>query len=173
MTDNGSGFCAGLASFLQKYTASHRSFALKTHNPSDNWGKAGIKIVSSVHRPSDPSAGRGAVRRRPDEPMVRCPDRFVFPLCISKQKGLAINSGILAKCYVTENKSVGDFFGRTSEKTRGAKNEGIFHYVIENKWWKNARKQPFHYVDENKYSYIRLSIMLMKINMVIRNGSDA
>ncbi len=49
-------------------------------------------------------------------------------------------------------------------KNAGGKNEGIFHYVIENKWWKNVRNRPFHYVDENKGSYSRLSIMLMKIN---------
>jgi hypothetical protein len=50
----------------------------------------------------------------------------------------------------------------------GGKNEGIFHYVIENKWWKNVRNRPFHYVDENKCSYKQLSIMLMKRKAVIQ-----
>jgi hypothetical protein len=53
-------------------------------------------------------------------------------------------------------------------KNAGGKNEGIFHYVIENKWWKNVRNRPFHYVDEKKGSYSRLSIMLMKIEIVIQ-----
>ena len=52
-------------------------------------------------------------------------------------------------------------------KNAGGKNEGIFHYVIENKWWKNVRNRPFHYVDEKKGSYSRLSIMLMKRKEVI------
>jgi hypothetical protein len=52
-------------------------------------------------------------------------------------------------------------------KNPGGKNEGIFHYVIENKCRKNARNRPFHYVDENKDSYSRLSIMLMKRKEVI------
>jgi hypothetical protein len=51
-------------------------------------------------------------------------------------------------------------------KNAGGKNEGIFHYVIENKCRKNVRNRPFHYVDENKYSYGRLSIMFIKIKDV-------
>jgi hypothetical protein len=38
----------------------------------------------------------------------------------------------------------------SGEKTRGGKNEGNLHYVIENKWRKNARNQSLHYVTENK-----------------------
>jgi hypothetical protein len=49
----------------------------------------------------------------------------------------------------------------------GVKNEGILHYVIENKRIKNVRKRPLHYVDEKKGGYSRLSTMLMKINDVI------
>jgi hypothetical protein len=51
-------------------------------------------------------------------------------------------------------------------KNAGGKNEGIFHYVIENKWRKNVRNRPFHYVDEKKGTYSGLSIMSMKIKDV-------
>jgi hypothetical protein len=57
-------------------------------------------------------------------------------------------------------------------KKRGGKNEGIFHYVIENKWWKNVRNRPFHYVNEKKGSYRPLSIMLMIIKAVTRSLSE-
>jgi hypothetical protein len=63
---------------------------------------------------------------------------------------------------VIETKTVSLWLLAGSEKTRGGKYEGIFHYVIENKWWKNVRNQPFHYVHEKKGCYTRLSIMLMK-----------
>jgi hypothetical protein len=56
---------------------------------------------------------------------------------------------------------------------RGGKNEGIFHYVIENKRWKNVRNRPFHYVDEKTGSYTRLSIILMKIKAVVRRDKLA
>jgi len=58
-----------------------------------------------------------------------------------------------------------------SRKNAGGKNEGIFHYVIENKWWKNVRDRPFHYVDENKRCYKRLSIMLMKKRWLFKKHS--
>jgi hypothetical protein len=48
------------------------------------------------------------------------------------------------------------------QRNAGGKNEGIFHYAIENKCRKNARNRPFHYVDEKKGSYRQLSIILMK-----------
>jgi hypothetical protein len=35
-----------------------------------------------------------------------------------------------------------------AQKTRGGKNEGIFHYVVENTWIKNVRFGAFHYVIE-------------------------
>jgi hypothetical protein len=101
--------------------------------------------------------------------MARCPDHLPFPLCTSKQKGLATNSGNLEKFHVIENKSVSSIWVVRQRKNAGGKNEGIFHYVIENKWRKNARNRPFHYVDENKGSYSRLSIILMKIKGVIEN----
>jgi len=94
--------------------------------------------------------------------MAQCPGRHGFPLCISKQKRLAKNGGKLSKGYVIENKLVSRFLTAGQRKNAGGKNEGIFHYVIENKWWKNVRNWPFHYVDENKCSYRQLSIMLMK-----------
>jgi hypothetical protein len=37
----------------------------------------------------------------------------------------------------------------TSENA-GGKNEGKFHYVIENTCRKNVSLWPFHYIDENK-----------------------
>ena len=36
---------------------------------------------------------------------------------------------------------------------------------------KNVRNRPFHYVDENKYSYKRLSIILMKKRMLFKKQS--
>jgi hypothetical protein len=69
------------------------------HKWDDKWG-------SSVHEPIDPSAERGVVLRWSDEPMARWPDCPGFPLCISKQKGLAINSENLAKLYVIETNRV-------------------------------------------------------------------
>ena len=52
-------------------------------------------------------------------------------------------------------------------KNAGGKNEGIFHYVVENTCIKNVRNESFHYVDEKKGGYSRLSIMLMKRNRLI------
>jgi hypothetical protein len=60
-----------------------------------------------------------------------------------------------------------------SRKNARGKNEGIFHYVIENKWCKNVRNRSFHYVDENKCSYKQLSIMLMKRKAVVRRDKTA
>ena len=96
-----------------------------------------------------------------------------FPLCISKQKGLAINSENRAKIYLIEIKTVSSILLTGQRKNAGGKNEGIFHYVIENKWWKNVRNVSFHYVDENKYSYRCLSIILMKIKVVVRRQIPA
>ena len=107
--------------------------------------------------------------RWPDEPMVRPTDRLGFPLCVSKQKGLAIKSEISKKSYVIDVKAVSSFLAGRSRKNAGGKNEGIFHYVVENKRIKNVRNRPFHYVDEKKSSYRQLSIMLMKRNGVTRN----
>jgi len=56
-------------------------------------------------------------------------------------------------------------------KNRAGKNEGIFHYVIENKWWKNARNRPFPYVDGKKGSYRQLSIILMKKQGVTKDAA--
>jgi len=137
------------------------------------WGEAGIKIGTSVHRPIDPSAEREVVLRWPDEPTVRCSDCLAFPLCTSKQKWLAKNSENIAKIYIIENKTLTKISAAGQRKNAGGKYEGIFHYVIENKWWKNVRNWPFHYVDENKGSYSRLSIMLMIIKLVIRNERNA
>jgi len=75
----------------------------------------------------------------------------------------------LPKAYLIEHKSVSSFTADRSKKNAGGKNEGIFHYVIENTCSKNARNRPLHYVIEKKYSYRHLSIMLLKINGVIRN----
>ena len=161
-------FVPGRHHFCKNGRQSIGLFGRKCTDYDDNWGEAGTKIGSSVHRPIDPSAERGVVLRWPDEPMARWPDRLAFPLCTSKQKGLAINSENLAKIYVIETKTVSSFLAAGQRKNAGGKNEGICHYVIENKWWKNVRNRPFHYVDENKDSYRRLSIMLMKIKVVIK-----
>ena len=56
-----------------------------------------------------------------------------LPLCASKQKGLAIKSENLAKTYVIEYKILTSFRVAGQRKNAGGKNEGIFHYVIENK----------------------------------------
>ena len=90
------------------------------------------------------------------------PDRLAFPLCASKKRELAINSEDLANMYIIESNAFSKFLVAGQSKKRGGKNEGIFHYVIEKKWWKNVRNRPFHYVHENKGGYGRLSIMLMK-----------
>jgi len=54
MTENSSGICAWLESFLQNWTTIHRSFWQKMQRLRDNWGEARIRIGSSVHRASDP-----------------------------------------------------------------------------------------------------------------------
>jgi hypothetical protein len=53
MTENYSGFCAWSTPFLQKWTEIQRAFWLNTHKSDDNWGEAGTKIGSSVHRSID------------------------------------------------------------------------------------------------------------------------
>jgi len=98
--------------------------------------------------------------------MARRSERLAFPLCTSKQKWLAIISENLAKTYLIQMNTVSSCQVAGSRKNAGGINEGIFHYVIENKWCKNARKRPFHYVDEKKGGCRQLSIMLMKINRV-------
>jgi hypothetical protein len=100
--------------------------------------------------------------------MTRCPDRLRFPLCTSKQKRLATNSEKPLRTHVIENNTVNQFLLSKAKKNAGGKNEGIFHYVVENKWRKNVRNMPFHYVDEKKDSYSCLSIMLMKRKEVIQ-----
>jgi len=139
----------------------------------NNFDEAGTQIGPLRHRPIDPSAQHGAVVRRRDEPMARWSDHVGFPLCVSKQKGLAINSENRAKIYLIEIKTVRSLLLTGQRKNAGGKNEGIFHYVIENKWWKNVRNGPFHYVDENKYSYRWISIILMKIKVVVRRQIPA
>jgi hypothetical protein len=109
MTDNYSGFCAWFASFSQKWTKIQPAFWQKMHRLRDNWGEAGTKIGSSVHRPIDPSAEHGVVLRWRDDPIIRWPDHLAFPLCTSKQKGLTINSENLAKIYIVGNKTVISF----------------------------------------------------------------
>jgi hypothetical protein len=74
---------------------------------------------------------------------------------------------------VIETKTVSVRLVEGERKNAGGKYEGIFHYVIENKWWKNVRNGSFHYVHEKKGCYSRLSIILMKRKLVIRNeGSE-
>jgi hypothetical protein len=47
-----------------------------------------------------------------------------------------------------ELNKLANFWQPGREKTRGGKNEGNLHYVVENKCRKNARNRPFHYVIE-------------------------
>ena len=44
-----------------------------------------------------------------------------------------------AKMYVIDNKSVIQLTRKEVEKNAGGKNEGKFHYVVENTWRKNVR----------------------------------
>jgi len=67
-------------------------------------------------------------------------------------------------------KTVSSFLQTGQRKNAGGKNAGIFHYVVENKWCKNARIRPFHYVHEKKSGYKQLSIMLMKRKAVIHKA---
>jgi hypothetical protein len=99
----------------------------------DNWGEAGIKTGSSVHRPIDPPAEAEVILRWPDEPMVRWNDRPDFPLCISKQRELAKKRENRPNCYVIENKMVSVSLMEGWQRNAGGENEGIFHYIIENK----------------------------------------
>ena len=152
MTGNYSGFCAWSAPFLQKWTKIQRAFWLNTHKSDDNWGEAGTKIGSSAHRPIDPSAQHGVVLRWRDEPMARCPDRLAFPLCTSKQKGLAMKNGNLARCYIVENKIVISLLIAGSEKTRGEKMKVSSIMLLK--------------TNGGKMSEIGLSIMFMKRKVV-------
>jgi hypothetical protein len=74
MTDNYSGFCAWSVPFLQKLTEIRRTLLPKMHKRDDNWGEAGVKIGSSVHRLIDPSTehGVGWESRRPDPRVTDC-----------------------------------------------------------------------------------------------------
>ena len=49
---------------------------------------------------------------------------------------------------VIEINQVNRIAGCGDQENAGGKNEGNFHYVVENKWIKNVRNQPFHYVIE-------------------------
>jgi hypothetical protein len=151
---------------LQKWTKIQRAILLNPHKSDDNWGEAGTQIGSSAHRVIGPSTEHTVAPRWPDEPMARWSDRLVFPLCTSKKKGLAVNGENLAKMYTIETKIVSSLLVARWQKNAGGKNEGIFHYVVENKCRKNVRNRPLHYVDEKKGSYSHLSIMLMKRNGV-------
>jgi len=65
-------------------------------------------------------------------------------------KGLSIFNNDSPTIYVIENKLVSEYFVAKARKNAGGKNEGKFHYVIENKWCKNVRFTPLHYANENK-----------------------
>jgi len=121
MTDDYSGFCAWSAPFLQKLTKIQRAFWPKTHKSNGNWGEAGTRIGSSVHRVIDPSPQHGVTLRWPDDPMIRCFNHLAFPLCDSKQKMLARNSKNPAKCHVIEKKTVTSFVMARVAKNAGGK----------------------------------------------------
>ena len=91
MTENYSGFCAWSAPFLPKLTKIQRAFWPNMQKSDDKCGEAGTDIGSSRHRPIDPSAEPVVALRWPNDPLTRWADHLVFPLCNSKQKGLAKN----------------------------------------------------------------------------------
>jgi len=146
---------------------------MKTSRLLENSGRSQTKnrLIGPLARQSVGRAEEGL--KWPDDSMIRWPDYFLFPLCTSKQKGLAINRENPPKSYIIEIKAVSSFLGGRSRKNAGGKNEGIFHYVIENKWRKNVRNRPFHYVDEKKGGCSGLSIMSMKIKDVRRKPVTA
>jgi hypothetical protein len=148
MTDNYSGFCARFAPFLQNWTKIQRAFWPITHKSDDNWGEPASQIGSSVYRPIDPSAQHGVGLKWPDDPMTQWPDHLAFPLCTSKQRRLAIKNENPVKAYIIEIKEVSSLPVAGQQKNAGGKYDGILHYVVENKWWKNVRKRPLHYVIE-------------------------
>ena len=170
MTEIYSGFCAWSAPFLQKWRKIQRAFRLNAHKSEDNCGESRTRIGSSVNRPSDPLAEPGVVLQWRDDPIIRWPDHLAFPLCTSKQKRLTTNGQNLVAIDLVETKPVSLYLVAGQGKNAGGKYEGIFHYVIENKWWKIVRNVPFHYVDENKDSYSRSFIMFMKIQVVIQKA---
>jgi hypothetical protein len=55
-------------------------------------------------------------------------------------------STILLELYLNQSRPTDS----AEEPNAGGKNEGKFHYVVENKWIKNVRFRPFHYIIENK-----------------------
>ena len=63
----------------------------------------------------------------------RDPNHDFSPLCIRKEKELAIWRGEIEKQYVIENNNVMRLRGERPKKTPGGENEGNLHYVIENK----------------------------------------
>jgi hypothetical protein len=84
--------------------------------------------------------------------MARSPDHLAFPLCTSKQKGLAIKNGNLARCYIVENTMVIGLLIAGSEKTRGEKMKVSSIMLLK--------------TNGEKMSEIDLSIMLMKRKVV-------
>jgi hypothetical protein len=54
------------------------------------------------------------------------------------------------KIQVVEIKPIKVIALPSGSKNAGGKNEGKFHYVIENKRRKNVRNRALHYVIENK-----------------------
>jgi hypothetical protein len=52
------------------------------------------------------------------------------------------------KIQIVESKSVKPTAFCSGFKIAGGKNEGKFHYVIENTWRKNVRIRALHYVIE-------------------------
>jgi hypothetical protein len=57
---------------------------------------------------------------------------------------------ILQNHQVVEIKAVKYIALRSSPEKTGGKNEGKFHYVVENTCRKNVSLLALHYVDENK-----------------------
>jgi hypothetical protein len=57
---------------------------------------------------------------------------------------------ILQNHQVVEIKPVKCIALKQTSENAGGKNEGKFHYVIENTCRKNVSLWPFHYIDENK-----------------------
>jgi hypothetical protein len=102
--------------------------------------------------PVGPPGEHRAVLGWRDNLMARCPDRRVFPLCISKQKRLAFKDENRRKSYLIEIRRVISFMAGGREKNAGGKMKVSSIMLLK--------------TNGGKMSEIDLSIMLMKTNIV-------
>ena len=110
------------------------------------------RVTAAVSFPvrSPKSLGLGTVSRIANSKFrILNPDRRRTPLCVSKQKELAISGEYLEKLYLIEKNKVISFESNGLRKNAGGKYEGKSHYVIEKKYRRNVRNRPRHYMHEN------------------------